>query len=391
MDHAKPTAIPDTPFVNEVRLKARHWIAVSAILVMVMLLTPALWKRLERFEPGPDYRIPYDLSKDYWLYERRLQQVAPTNVVVLGDSVVWGEYVRPDGTLSHFLNEQSGQPGKFLNAGVNGLFPLAFEGLIRYYGRPLRRHKVILHCNVLWMSSPKADLSTDKEERFNHAELVPQFFPRIPCYKADLNHRLSAVIERHFTFSEWATHLQIAYFGQKSIPNWTLEDDGNDPPHYPNAYKNPFAQITFAIPNEPVVDPERGPGSSRHKPWSTTGTSGSLGEGSTRFEWVGLDHSLQWDAFQRLVKLLQSRDNNVLVVVGPFNESIVAVENRPAFRLLRDGVADWLAKNNVQYLVPASLPSALYADASHPLSEGYQQLASRLSSDDTFQKWLASK
>ena len=391
MDHAKPTAIPDTPFVNEVRLKARHWIAVSGILVLIMLLTPALWKRLERFEPGPDYRIPYDLSKDYWLYERRLQQVAPTNVVVLGDSVVWGEYVRPDGTLSHFLNEQSGQPGKFLNAGVNGLFPLAFEGLIRYYGRPLRRHKVILHCNVLWMSSPKADLSTDKEERFNHAELVPQFFPRIPCYKADLNHRLSAVIERHFTFSEWATHLQIAYFGQKSIPNWTLEDDGNDPPHYPNAYKNPFAQITFAIPNEPVVDPERGPGSSRHKPWSTTGTSGSLGEGSTRFEWVGLDHSLQWDAFQRLVKLLQSRDNNVLVVVGPFNESIVAVENRPAFRLLRDGVADWLAKNNVQYLVPASLPSALYADASHPLSEGYQQLASRLSSDDTFQKWLASK
>ena len=104
--------------------------------------------------------------------------------------MIWGEYVRPDGTLSHFLSEQSGQPGKFVNAGVNGLFPLAFEGLIRDYGEPLRHRKVILHCNVLWMSSPKADLHTEKEERFNHADLVPQFSPRIPCYKADLNRRL---------------------------------------------------------------------------------------------------------------------------------------------------------------------------------------------------------
>ncbi|MEO8347622.1 MAG: hypothetical protein ABI610_01825, partial [Acidobacteriota bacterium] len=39
--------------------------------------------------------------------------------------------VRPDGTLPHFLNEQSGLPGKFVNAGVNGLFPLALEGLVR--------------------------------------------------------------------------------------------------------------------------------------------------------------------------------------------------------------------------------------------------------------------
>jgi hypothetical protein len=391
MDHTKPTAIPDTPFVNEVRLNARHWIATFGILAIIAPLTPALWKRLERFEPGPDYRIPYALSKDYWLYERRLQQIASTNVVVLGDSVVWGEYVRPDGTLSHFLNEQSGQPGKFVNGGVNGLFPLAFEGLIRYNGKPLRHHKVILHCNVLWMSSPKADLSTDKEERFNHADLVPQFFPRIPCYKADLNNRLAAVVERNFTFSEWATHLQIAYFGQKSIPNWTLEDDGSEPPHYPNAYKNPFAQITFAIPTEPAVDPERGRGSPRHKPWSTTGTSGSPGEGSTRFEWVELDQSLQWAAFQRLVRLLQTRDNDVLVVVGPFNEHIMVEENRPAFRRLRDGVGDWLAKNHVPHLVPATLPSALYADASHPLTEGYQLLASHLYGDATFQKWMNAR
>ena len=383
MSSPKTIEISETPFVNEVRLNARHWAAVFVILAIILVATPRLWTRLERFQTGPDYRIPYALSKDYWLYERRLQQIAPTNVVVLGDSVIWGEYVLPDGTLSHFL--QSGQPGKFVNAGVNGLFPLALEGLVRYYGGPLRGRKVLVHCNVLWMSSPKADLRTEKEERFNHAELVPQFFPRIPCYKADLNHRLTAVVERNFPFSQWVTHLQNACFGQKSILNWTLEEDGSDPPHYPNAYKNPFAQITFTIPAEPANDPERGPRSPRHKPWSTTG------EGTTRFEWVDLDQSLQWAAFQRLVKLLESRGNDVFVVIGPFNEHMLAEGNRPAFRRLRDGIADWLAKNHVPHVVPTALPSALYADASHPLTEGYQRLAGELWSDVKFRDWMKQK
>ncbi|MBI3415911.1 MAG: SGNH/GDSL hydrolase family protein [Verrucomicrobia bacterium] len=387
---ATPSTAPqpvasETRFVNAMRLSTRQWLAVAVVVSFVLLATPWLWKKTERFETSADYRIPYSLSKDYWLYERRLGEITPTNIAVIGDSVIWGEYVRPDGALPHFLNEQSSQPGKFVNTGVNGLFPLAFEGLIRDYGEPLRHRKVILHCNVLWMSSPKADLHTEKEERFNHADLVPQFSPRIPCYKADLNRRLAAVVERHFTFSQWANHLQVAYFGQKNILAWTLEEDSSTPPRYPNAYKNPFAQITLTVPTEPATDPERGPTSPRHKPWSTTG------EGSTRFEWVELDQSLQWAAFQGLVKLLQSRDNDVLVLLGPFNEQIMADENRAAFRRLRDGIAEWLTKNQVPHVVPATLPGALYADASHPLTEGYQLLADRLYHDATFQQWLTSK
>jgi len=230
------------------------------------------------------------------------------------------------------------------------------------------------------MSSPKADLSTKKEERFNHAELVPQFFPRIACYKADLNQRLAAVVERHFPFSQWANHLQVAYFGQKNILTWTLEEDGANPPRFPNVYKNPLKQIPRIVPSEPAVDPERGPDSPRHKAWS--------GEGSTRFEWVDLDRSLQWSGFQRLVRLLQSRDNDVLVIIGPFNEHIMAAENHPAFQRLRAGIAEWLRNNHVPHIAPSLLPSALYADASHPLTEGYQLLADRIYSDEAFQKWM---
>ncbi len=376
---------PDRPFVNEVRLNARHWAVVFGIVLMAGTLTPSLWKKVERFDTGPDYRIPYALSKDYWLYARRLQRIASTNIVVLGDSVVWGEYVLPDGTLSHFLNRETGAPDRFVNAGVNGLFPLALEGLVRCYGQSLGYRKVMLHCNILWMTSPKADLSTDKEEQFNHAALVPQFFPRIPCYRADANERLNAIVERNVPFFEWVSHLQNAYFGQKSIPKWTLEQEDGDPPRYPNVYRNPFSQITLAVPSEPQDDPQRGPQSPRHRPWFTNAT------GTTRFDWVALDKSLQWHAFQRVIEILRERGNDVLVVLGPFNEHIMAGENRPAYRTIHDDIVAWLSTNQIPHIVPDPLPSTLYADASHPLTQGYQLLANRLYSDTTFQKWIDAK
>jgi hypothetical protein len=310
-------------------------------------------------------------------------RIDPRSIVMLGDSVIWGEYVLPDGTWSHFLNEKSGQAGKFVNGGVNGLFPLALEGLVDCYGGALRNRKIILHCNPLWMSSPKADLSVDKEETFNHSRLVPQFSPRIPCYRADANQRLSAIVERNFGFSAWVNHLQCAYFGQKSILSWTLEDDGNDPPHYPNSYKDPLAQITFKVPGPPVDDPLRGPASPRHKPWTANG-------GPAQFEWVDLNSSLQWAAFQRLVATLKGRGDDVLVILGPFNEHMIAPESLPLFRKIRDGIAAWLTENKIPHLVPELLPSALYADASHPLTEGYAALAGETLANADFQRWLNS-
>lgn len=371
------------PFgVNEMRLSLGQWIATVAILLLALLLIPRAWKRIERFDTGPDYRIPYDLSKDYWLYHRRLEQVSSpeSKVFVLGDSVVWGEYVLPNGTLSHFLNAQSGQSDRFINAGVNGLFPLALEGLVRYYGQPIARRKVLLQCNVLWMSSPKADLQTQKEEKFNHSRLVPQFRPAIPCYKADANERLGAVVERNVSLISWVSHLQSCYFDQKSILSWTLEEGEGDPPTRPNAYKNPLAQVRFRVPVAPDNDPQRGPQSERHKAWST-GSSGG-----TQFDWVTLESSLQWGAFQRLVKLLQERGNDVFVVLGPFNEHMVAAESKPGYQKIRDGIAEWLKQNNVPHAAPAILPSELYADASHPLTDGYALLAKQLYSQPPFQQ-----
>jgi hypothetical protein len=374
--------LAEVPFgVNEMRLGARQWLLALFIVGLVAWLTPRLWEWIERFDTGPDYRIPYQLSNDYWLYGRRMRQVAhPGKIILLGDSVVWGEYVAPDGTLSHFLNRETGAD-RFVNGGVNGLFPLAEQGLFHDYAGALRNTKVILQCNLLWQTSPKVDLSAAKEDQFNHSRLVPQFFPRIPCYRADANERLSALAQRQIGFLAWVAHLQNAYFGQKSILGWTLEDDGGTPPHYPNAWKNPLGQITLAVPAAPKDDPQRGLGSPRHRPWSDE-------HSATRFEWVALDASLQWQAFRKVVEDLRARGNEVLVILGPFNEHIMVEDNRRAYRELRDGVAAWLEHNHIPHFVPETLPSGLYADASHPLTQGYALLAQRLCADRAFKEWL---
>lgn len=376
----------DAPFgVNAMRLGARQWLAVVVIVLGCAVGVPRVWKQVERFEAGPDYRIPYALSEDYWLYQWRLERIAaPSSVPVLGDSVIWGEYVRPTGTLTHFLNQEAGARQRFVNCGVNGLFPLAMEGLFAHYGETLSHRKLIVHYNVLWMTSPKADLSIAKEQTFNHARLVPQFSPRIPAYRANAEDRLGAIVDRNVSFFGWVGHLNSAYFNKQSIPLWTLEEDGTSPPRYVNAWRSPLAQITLTVPEQPADDPDRGPESVRHKPWTASGGA------ATRFDWVGLEASLQWQAFQRTIKLLRQRGNDVLVVLGPFNEWMVAEEQRPTFHKLRNGIAEWLAAQDIPYVVPETLPSDLYADASHPLTEGYARLARTIYQDVAFQKWLAA-
>lgn len=364
--------------VNEMRLNARNWLATIAILFVVIWATPRIWKRVEKFETDRDYRIPYTLSKDYWLYQRRMEQAtSPANILVIGDSVVWGEYVLPDGTLSHFLNAQSGSQ-RFVNAGVNGLYPLAIEGLVENYAN-LKERTIVLHCNVLWMSSPKADLQDPKPQAINHSRLLPQF-SKIPSYKADANERLSVLVERNMQFMSWVTHLQIAHFDDKSIPAWTLHSDDND--RYPNSYKNPLAQIAMRVPFAPASDSERGPGSPRHKSWNGAPTT---------FEWLSTTNSLQWAAFARTLEKLRARGNEVIVVLGPFNEHIVADENKPAFRALRDGIVQHLRSINVKCVAPETLPSELYADGSHPLTEGYDLLSKRLLENDVFRRVIEWK
>jgi hypothetical protein len=78
----------------------------------------------------------------------------------------------------------------------------------------------------------------------------------------------------------------------------------------------------------------------------------------------------------------------VLVIIGPFNQHMIAPDQRPLFEAMQSNAAAALRQRGVAVIVPATLPSALYADASHPLTGGYELLARRLWNDSVFAQWL---
>jgi len=365
-----PTAPPPgtgerpVPFgSNDVRLSPREWLVV----VLLVWLVPAVWGWIEPLPPGPDGRIPYALGEDYWLYGRWCRAMAASGkTLVLGDSVVWGHYVEGGRTLSAHLNLVSGGEG-FANLGVDGIHPAAMAGLVEHYAGAIRRRSVILHCNPLWLSSPTHDLRGDKEFAFNHPRLVPQFSPWIGCYKESLEGRLGIVLQRNVPLLTWANHLRIAWFGGSDLAAWTVD----------HPYENPLRQVTLELPS-PGPSPEPDP-----KPWAQRDIK-PYGP-----PWVDMEGSLQLESFRRTMAVLRSRGNRVFVVVGPFNEHMLKPESLAAYGKLKAEIGRWLAEEGIPHLVPEVLPSDLYADASHPLGDGYAALARRLAESDSFARFLS--
>ena len=105
---------------------------------------------------------------------------------------------------------------------------------------------------------------------------------------------------------------------------------------------------------------------------------------------AGLDSSFQWAAFQRLTKVLIDRQNDLVVLIGPFNEHMLSEENKTRFRKLRDGIVEWFSENGISFILPDTLPSERYADASHPLTAGYARMAKELSSSERFRTWTGN-
>jgi hypothetical protein len=359
----------EVPFgSNAIRLSGLEWIVAGVICVAFFLAAPGLWAQFENFGPGPDYRLPYALGSDYWQYNRYCRWACSRyDTLVVGDSVVWGHYVSADNTLSHYLNQYAGRD-QFANIGVDGTHPAALGGLLRYYGRTISGKNVILHLNPLWMSSQKHDLRTDKEFRFNHPKLVPQFIPNIPCYKESYSGRVSIAVQREISFFNWTSHLKIAYFDNMDLPAWTLE----------HPYENPLSAVAAGLPAPKDDNIEK------------TGSWKERGMGLQDFQWVDLETSLQWQLFRQAIDLLKERNNTVFVLVGPFNEHMFKEEGFAPYREMKEKIEAWLRQNNVAYYMPETLPSELYHDASHPSAQGYALLARQLFVNDSFRSIFLS-
>ena len=137
---AQEEGMADVFSANEVRLSVRQWCFVGTVLFAVALGLPHVWNRSIPFTPGDDYRIPYGLSQDYWTYERWITHATSRGdqIVLLGDSVIWGEYVTPQESLAQYLSRDS-TSARFVNGGFNGAHPLALEGLVAILRPPSGR------------------------------------------------------------------------------------------------------------------------------------------------------------------------------------------------------------------------------------------------------------
>jgi hypothetical protein len=362
-----PNVSSDFDCSHALRLSGVDWLIVAGALLAMIGFGPTAWERFETLDIGADYRMPYELGSDYWLYSRYCRSACgQSKVLVIGDSVVWGHYVPPNETLSHYLNEASGQE-RFANLGLDGTHPAALEGLLRYYAPRLRDKTVLLHFNPLWMTSVKHDLQTDKEFRFNHSDLVSQFAVKIPCYKAPFSQRARIALRRTIPFSNWIVHMRTAYYESMDFQNWTLK--------HPD--RCPLAAMTRGLP------------ALAGAPEPTGGTWVEKGAKKQDLAWVPLDTSLQWQFFRRALDLLHKQGNQVFVLVGPFNEHMLNDADAAAYNAIKTQVADWLEENKVPHFVPQALPAENYVDASHPIGKGYALLARQILDQPAFAALLA--
>ena len=345
----------DTPpfSSNAERLSRTEWFGLLLALAFLGAIAGPVWGKMEAFDPSPSYRIPYEQSEDYWLFSKYCEEASePDKSFVIGDSFVWGQYVKEEETLAAFLNQQAGS-NQFVNAGLDGTHPLALEGLIKHYCGSLRDRQVVLHLNLLWVSSPQADLQLERGPGFNHPRLVPQFTPTIPSYRAPVSDRLGIVLARYLPVLDWSRHIRNAYFSNTDLPRWTLE----------NPYQNPLRQLTLNLPpseDDPHPDAQA---------WFVDGAMQQTPP------WVNLETSLQWQAFKRLVDILQARGNDLFVLVGPLNEHMLEPSNAVLYREVLVQAESWLRTRGLAYYISPVLPSGLYADMSHPFGEGYALLA----------------
>ncbi|MFC1713443.1 hypothetical protein ACFL6S_07245 [Candidatus Poribacteria bacterium] len=339
---------------------------VVAILIVVIYILPIVWGGIERFDPSTGYRLPYILSNDYWMFTRWSKYATSEYpALIIGDSVVWGQYVSMEQTLPHYLNERVGE-NMFANMGVDGMHPAAILGLIEHYGKAISDRSVILHLNPLWMSSEKHDLSGEDEFRFNHPRLVPQFMRKPACYKPPLSQRIGVLAERNISFFSWMNHIKTNYFENLDLQNWTME----------NPYENPMKALTLEVPK-----PENRP-KSRPIAWFERDMK------RQDFPWLEAEESYQWHSFRKALKILKARKNSIFVTLGPFNPYILTEESLSRYNDMKKEMERWLEEEGIDYISLSDLPSEYYADASHPLKEGYAMIAEELLGTDSFRKWI---
>lgn len=375
---------------NGVRLSVRQWLIVAAAILSLAFVIPAAWVAIEPFDGRADYRLPYEFSQDYWHCSRWFRAASGDGrVMVIGDSVVWGEFAGMADTLTGQLNRLVGHE-RFANLGVNGLHPAAMLGLLRHHGRAIRGGRTIVVLNTLWMSSPRHDLreaaggDAGGRTTLNHPSMLPQFWPRVPGYPASFEERAATVVNRAIPCFAWLEHLELKDASTRALATASARA-GNDEAAVDDSLREPRIDDPlprrFAAACKPVPEPAA---TAHGQPigWEERG----IPEMNVR--WPAAGESLQWKFFMGAVRHLRSRGNKVCVWISPFNPYLLVPESRVRHEAMVRDMAEDLRGAGFVVFRATPPPSEEYADASHPLAAGYARLAAALMADESFLEWL---
>ena len=354
---------------NSILLSLKEWIITIILFAVISGTIYYAWNSWERFEPGKDHRETCwaELQSDYWAYLRWLKYAKEHyDVLLIGDSVIWGQEVRNDETISHYLNEFSGED-IVANMGNDGLFMMGINGIVTHYGEHLDNTNIILQFNPLWMASKRRDLREDKNYGYHHPRLIPQFDLRI-AYHHDLNTRLGYLFEHYFRLFPFVRHIMANYFENKSISGWIM----NHP------YRNPFSAITFEA--APMMTDKQGRGLS----WKAKEYKISNDPFMSPVE------SLQYECYINALSMLKKKNSRVFVMLGPYNHYMYTPESQKRLFTMIEEVKKDFDSMGIPYFdtLALNLPSEVFGDTCHLLREGHIMLADALVKDAGFRRWL---
>jgi len=349
----KLKTIPDNADALQLAPKALA-ITTAVVLAAVLWLVPWYVDRQQNPLIGPDFRLSHDLRDDYWGYRHIARKVCEKyHSVFIGDSVVWGMYVDNTHTIPALLNRRLGRE-EFGNLAIDGLHPVAMERLIREYGEGISDKQVYLYWNPLWMNTPLYDLRGEKEFSINHPRLLPQFDRSIGSYRAPLDDRIGAFLDRKIDYRAYLHHCRTAFLDNEDFKTSIARHPG----------QNPFRRCAFSF------DPGE-----KKKKLNSDVTWKRAGIAKQDWPFVPMATSRQFASFRSVIRELQKRGNRVCVVLGTLNPHMQTPESLARYRKLRTEVAATLDRDGIALIKLPELSSEEYADASHPLARGYLTLA----------------
>jgi hypothetical protein len=335
-------------------LSLRDWLVVLLLITALCAAIPLIPFRSERPDIDRDYRIPFNKSNHYDLYHRFTTLAAaqfPT--LLVGDSVVWGQFADRHETLSHYLNDRTAQP-RYVNAGVDGMHPIALEQLLEHHATAIQKKDVVLQMNPLWLMIPKGRLPRELADPLQNR---PGLVPRLAASpNGTYQEAIEAALARALDGSPIDRWIERVADSRVDFLDWTVDHPYESPVNAMSAGL-PASDDTYAV---------------KKIPWKGT-ESAKLDYG-----WPILRQHPQWKAFERILGLLQARQNRILVLLGPMNEHMMKPTMLEGYLRLKKEIEERVVARGIACVAAPKLDSTHYSDICHPLAAGYKELAKEL-------------